>query len=129
MIFRAETDKATRPIGELTRDVKTLRSALEDQISAAERGEVSLDKLADTTRDLKKAQEELGTARSLLTSLNGQVSALEKAEQKLEAASAKYNDLKTQVEAAEKPTKRLTNSLEAAGNAQQRAAENVEKIG
>ena len=129
MIFRAETDKATRPIGELTRDVKTLRSALEDQIKAAERGEVSLDKLADTTRDLKKAQEELGTARSLLTSLNGQVSALEKAEQKLESASAKYNDLKAQVEAAEKPTKRLTNSLEAAGNAQQRAAENVEKIG
>ena len=129
MIFRAETDKATRPIGELTRDVKTLRSALEDQIKAAERGEVSLDKLADTTRDLKKAQEELGTARSLLTSLNGQVTALEKAEAKLESASAKYNDLKAQVEAAEKPTKRLTNSLEAAGNAQQRAADNVEKIG
>ena len=129
MIFRAETDKATRPIGELTRDVKTLRSALEDQIKAAERGEVSLDKLADTTRDLKKAQEELGTARSLLTSLNGQVAALDKAEAKLEAASAKYNDLKAQVEAAEKPTKRLTNSLEAAGNAQQRAAENVSRIG
>lgn len=129
MIFRAETDKATRPIGELTRDVKTLRSALEDQIKAAERGEVSLDKLADTTRDLKKAQEELGTARSLLTSLNGQVTALEKAEAKLESASAKYNDLKAQVEAAEKPTKRLTNSLEAAGNAQQRAADSVEKIG
>lgn len=129
MIFRAETDKATRPIGELTRDVKTLRSALEDQIKAAERGEVSLDKLADTTRDLKKAQEELGTARSLLTSLNGQVAALDKAEAKLESASAKYNDLKAQVEAAEKPTKRLTNSLEAAGNAQQRAAENVSRIG
>jgi hypothetical protein len=129
MIFRAETDKATRPIGELTRDVKTLRSALEDQIKTAERGEVSLDKLATTTRDLKKAQEELGTARSLLTSLNGQVSALEKAEQKLEAASAKYNDLKNQVDAAEKPTKRLTNSMEAAGRAQSAAAESVERIG
>jgi uncharacterized protein YoxC len=129
MIFRAETDKATRPIGELTRDVKTLRSALEDQIKTAERGEVSLDKLASTTRDLKKAQEELGTARSLLTSLNGQVSALEKAEEKLTTASAKYNDLKNQVDAAEKPTKRLTNSMEAAGRAQSAAAESVERIG
>lgn len=129
MIFRAETDKASRPIGDLTKDVKALRGALEDQVKAAERGEVSLDKLADTTRDLKKAQEELGTARSLLTALNGQVSALEKAEQKLESATEKYNRLKAEVDAAEKPTKRLTNSLEAAGNAQQRAADNVERIG
>ena len=129
MIFRADTDKATRPIGDLTKDVRQLRTALEEQVRAADKGDVSLDKLAATTRDLKKAQDELGTARSMLTSLNSQVAALDKAEAKLESASSKYAELRNQVDQAEKPTKRLTNSLEAAGRAEAAAAENVRRLG
>ena len=128
MIFRADTDKATRPIGELTKDVRNLRSALAEQIKMAEKGDASLDSLAATTRDLKKAQDELGTARSMLTSLNAQVAALDKAEAKLADATAKYEGLKTQVEGAERPTKRLTNAMEAAGRAQGAAAEQVARI-
>jgi hypothetical protein len=128
MIFRAETDKATRPIGELTRDVKALRGALEEQLAAANRGEVSLDKLAETTRDLKKAQDELGTARSLLTQLNGQEKALAAAEARLASATAKYDALGTQIAGAEAPTKRLTQQFEAAGRAQAAAAESLDRV-
>lgn len=128
MIFRAETDKATRPIGDLTKDVRGLRAALKDQIEMADKGEVSLDRLAATTRDLKQAQEELGTARSLLTSLNAQVAALEKAEAKVEETGKKYYQLQAQVEAAEKPTKRLTSSMEAAGRAYQAAQDQLARV-
>lgn len=128
MIFRAETDKATRPIGDLKNEVKQLRQALNDQIDAANKGEVSLDRLTDTTKKLKAAQDELGTARSLLTTLNNQVAALEKAEQKSADAAAKYAQLQKQVEAAEKPTKRLTNSMEAAGRAAEATAERESKL-
>lgn len=127
MIFRADTDRATRPIGDLGKAAKTARGQLEDLTEAAARGEVSLDKLGETTRDLKKAQDELGTARSLLTQLNAQEAAVEKAGEKAQAAAKKYAELKAQVDGAEQPTKRLVNSMEAAGRASQAAADRLEE--
>lgn len=114
MIFRAETDAATRPVNELTSDVKRLRTTLEDLTKASGKSEKSLDDLAKTTRELQKAQEEIGTARTLLTQLNGQAVALERAEAAAEKAAQKYRGLKEQVDGAEQPTKRLVNSLAAA---------------
>lgn len=114
MIFRAETDAAQRPVNELSSDVKRLRQSLEDLVKSSNKTDKSLDALTSTTRELEQAQQELGTARTLLTQLNAQANALDKAETKAEAATKKYQDLKTQVDAAEAPTKRLTNSLAAA---------------
>lgn len=114
MIFRAETDAATRPVNELTKDVKTLRKTMEDLSAASGKTEKQLADLGKATRDLEKAQQELGTARTLLTQLNAQATALERAEAAAEKAGKKYNDLKTQVDGAEQPTKRLTTSLAAA---------------
>lgn len=128
MIFRAETDKATRPIAELGKAVKESRSQLESLIEAAKSGDASLDGLADATRDLKKAQDELGTARSLLTSLNTQVGALDKAEARLEAARAKYAALAEQMAATDKPTKRLQASFDAAARAVQGAESSFAKM-
>ena len=128
MIFRAETDKATRPVQALTKDVKALRQSLEDQVNAVTKTEASLDGLASTTRDLKKAQDELGTARALLTQLNAQDKALESAEARLAAAGAKYQDLSAKMQAAESPTKRLTQQFEAAGRAQAAAAESLDRV-
>jgi len=123
MIFRAETQSATRPIQDLKKGVADLSKTLAEQVKAAERGEGSIEALAKTVKDLKAAQDELGTARSLLTSLNSQVAALEKAQQKAKEAADKYEALKTQADAADKPTKRLSQSLEAAGRAASAAAE------
>lgn len=128
MIFRADTDKATRPIAELGKAVKTARGQLEDLVSAASTSDTALDKLGDTTRELKKAQDELGSARSLLTNFNAQNAALEKAEDRVAAASAKFQELKARVEGAEKPTKVLTNSLTAAERALNAAQENLGKV-
>lgn len=114
MIFRAETDAAQRPVNELTSDVKRLRQGLEDLAKSSGKTDKSLDSLADTTRELEKAQSELANARTLLTQLNAQATALERAEDNAEKAAKKYQDLKTQVDGAEKPTKRLTTSMEAA---------------
>lgn len=117
MIFRAETDAAQRPVNELSSDVKKLRVSLEDLVKTSDKTDKSLEELARTTRDLEKAQEELGNARTLLTQLNSQAAALERAEAAAEKAGKKYNDLKAQVDGAEAPTKRLTNSLAAAERA------------
>lgn len=128
MIFRAETDKATRPIADLGKAVKTTRGLLADLVEEAGKGEVSLDKLGSATRDLKKAQDELGTARSLLTQLNSQEKALESAETKADAAAKKYADLKAAVDGAEAPTKKLVSSMEAAGRASAAAAERLDTV-
>lgn len=128
MIFRAETDKATRPIADLGKAVKASRAELADLVTAAERGEVSLDKLGATTRDLKKAQDELGSARSLLTQLNAQEAALAKAEERVEQTGAKYRDLAERVAGAEKPTKTLTNQMGAAERAFNAAQEKLGQV-
>lgn len=114
MIFRAETDAAQRPVNELSSDVKRLRQSLEDLVKSSNKTDKSLDALTTTTRELEQAQQELGTARTLLTQLNAQAVAVEKAEAAVDKATKKYQDLKTQVDSAEAPTKRLTTSLAAA---------------
>jgi hypothetical protein len=128
MIFRADTDKATRPIADLGKAVKTARGQLEDLVSAASTSEDALDKLGDTTRELKKAQDELGSARSLLTSFNAQNAAIEKAEAKVAAASAKFLELKERVEGAEKPTKVLVTSMNNAERALNAAQESLDRV-
>lgn len=128
MIFRAETDKATRPISDLGKAAKASRAELQSLVDAAEKGDVQFEKLGATTRDLKKAQDELGTARALLTQLNAQEAALERAQEKAAAAAVKYEELKDQVAQAERPTKRLVNSMEAAGRATQAAGERLERV-
>lgn len=114
MIFRAETDSAQRPVTELTSDVRRLRGEMESLAKSGDKTEKSLDSLAKTTRELEQAQQELSNARTLLTQLNAQAIALDRAEQNADKAAKKFNDLKTQVDGAEAPTKRLTNSLAAA---------------
>lgn len=128
MIFRAETDKATRPIADLGKAAKASRVELQGLLEAAERGDVQLEKLGATTRDLKKAQDELGTARGLLTQLNAQEAALEKAQNKAAAAAVKYEQLKDAVAAADQPSKRLVSSMEAAGRATAAAGERLELV-
>lgn len=117
MLFRAETDGATRDIKTLTGTVKSLRESLVQQTAAAEKGQGSLEAIAETTRELKKAQDELGTARSFLTSLNTQQSALERAQDRVKRLEGQLGDLQTQMDATDKPTKRLTNSIEAKSKA------------
>lgn len=114
MIFRAETDAATRPVGTLASDVKKLRQTLEDLTKAGGKTEGALEGLAATTRDLNKAQEELGTARTLLTQLNAQASAVDRAQAALDKAQTKYDEIKTKIESVEKPTKRLTQQFDTA---------------
>lgn len=125
MIFRAETDSATRSVGELRKSVTGLRKDLSDQIAAAERGEASLEDLAKTTRDLKQAQDELGTARSLLTQLNTLTGGLEKSEARAEKLRQELAKLKAEEAAAESPTKRLTNSIRSKEAALSAATEKV----
>lgn len=127
MIFRAETDSATRDINSLKKSVGDLRKQLLDQTEAAARGEGTLDDLAATTRELKKAQDELGTARSLLSSLNTQTGAVERQEQRLNRLKEEYDELAARMKAAEQPTKRLSNSFEAKGRAVAQATERLDK--
>jgi hypothetical protein len=114
MIFRAETDSAQRPVNELGAEVKRLRQSLEDLAKTGGKTDKSLDNLVATTHELEQAQSELANARTLLTQLNAQANALDRAEEKAAQAAKTYEQLKTQVDGAEKPTKRLTTSMEAA---------------
>jgi hypothetical protein len=117
LLFRAETDGATRDIKSLTGTVKSLRETLVQQTAAAEKGQGSLEAIAETTRELKKAQDELGTARGLLTALNSQEAALERAQTRTAKLSGELADLQKQIDATDKPTKRLTNSYNAKSKA------------
>lgn len=117
MIFRAETDAAQRPVKDLKNDVKQLRTTLEDLAKSSNKTDQSLHDLAATTRDLEKAQNELATARTLVTQLNTQEGALERAQAKADAAAKKYRDLASAMETTENPTKRQTQQLEAAERA------------
>lgn len=127
MIFRAETDSATRNVGDLKKSVRDLRGELDRQIKAAEKGEVSLDDLAKTTRELKKAQDELGTARSLLTQLNTIEGGVEKTERRLAKLNNELGEYKTRQEAADKPSKALTRSITAKERAIAAATEKLDK--
>lgn len=127
MIFRAETDTATRDIKTLKKSVTDLRKQLLDQTEAANRGEGSLEELAKTTRELKAAQDELGTARSLLTTLNSQSGAVDRQAARLEKLRAEYSELETRMKGAEQPTKRLQNSFEAKGRAVSQATERLDR--
>lgn len=117
MIFRAETDAAQRPVKDLKADVKQLRTTLEELTKSSGKTDQSLHDLAKTTRDLEKAQQELATARTLVTQLNAQDSALERAQANADKASKKYKELAAAVEATENPTKRQTQQLAAAERA------------
>lgn len=131
MIFRAETDKATRSVGDLKKSVRDLRNELTQQSAAAERGEGSLEDLARTTNKLKQAQDELGTARSLLTQLNTLTGRFEKTEARTSQLRTELAALQAQQAAAEKPTKRLANSIAAkeralSGSLEKQQRENAE---
>lgn len=128
MIFRADTDKATRPIVELGKATKATRGQLESLIDKAQEGEVSMEGLADATRDLKKVQDELGTARSLLTSLNSQVAAVDKAQKKYDDLTARVEAAKAAIAGAEKPTKAMATELNRAEKAQTAAAEALGRV-
>jgi hypothetical protein len=117
MIFRAETDAAQRPVKDLKNDVKQLRTTLEDLTKSSNKTDQSLHDLAATTRDLEKAQQELATARTLVTQLNSQESALERVQGRADASIKKYNELAAAVKATENPTKRQTQQLAAAERA------------
>lgn len=127
MIFRADTDSATRSVGDLKKSVKDLRGELDRQIKAAERGEVSLDQLEKTTRELKQAQDELGTARSLLTQLNTLTGTVEKTERRIGKLGGELDGLRAKEAAAEKPTKQLANSIAAKERAIAGATEKLAK--
>lgn len=117
MIFRAETDAAQRPVKDLKNDVKQLRTTLEDLAKSSDKTDQSLHDLAKTTRDLEKAQQELSTARTLVTQLNSQEAALERVQAKADASVKKHRDLAAAMEGVEKPTKRQTQQLAAAERA------------
>lgn len=123
MIFRAETDSATRSVGELRKTVRDLRGELDRQVAAAERGEGSLDDLAKTSRELKRAQDELGTARSLLTQLNTLSTRAERSSDRVQKLSTELDELKARSEAADRPTKQLTRSIANKERALQGASE------
>lgn len=127
MIFRAETDSATRSVGELKKSVGDLRQELSRQIAAAEKGEISLDDLAKTTRELKQAQDELGTARSLLTQLNTLTGRAEKSEQRVEKLRQELGALQQQANATTNPTKKLTNAIAAKEKALSGASERAQQ--
>lgn len=127
MIFRAETDSATRSVKELKTGVAGLREELGRQIAAAEKGEVSLEDLARTTRELKRAQDELGTARSLLTQLNTLSGRAQASGERVDKLRAELTALQAAAAAADQPTKRLTNSITAKERALAGASERAQQ--
>lgn len=135
LIFRGE-DRASPTIKKVRDNVSGLADAIDKQIAAADRGEGSIDDLAKAYRSLKDAQGDIGEIVKLASAYEKQTQALAEQNRKVEEARQKEAQLAAQIAAAEKPTKRLTASREAAERQlagaiakQEQLAANVRELG
>lgn len=113
LIFRG-TDQASPSIKAVRKSVADLTGAINEQLSAAERGEGSVDSLAKAFQGLKAAQGDINEIVKLATAYERQTTALAEQNKKVDEAKTKQEQLNAQVAAAEAPTKRLLNARDAA---------------
>ena len=116
-----------RSFKQVTDNISALNSKIAEQISAAERGEVSL-------RDLRQTQEQLAQAGRDLSAIQGQIDAYaklvatsEKVGTAAEKARQNLTDFQTALAAAEKVTEAQEAKLQRLENAVTRTSAAVEK--
>jgi hypothetical protein len=113
LIFKG-TDQASPTIKNVRKSVTDLTGAINDQLSAADRGEGSINDLAKAYSGLKSAQGDVGEIAKIAAAYERQTNALSDQAKKVSDAKAKLEELNAQVAAAEAPTKRLTAARDAA---------------
>jgi hypothetical protein len=113
LIFRGE-DRASPSIKAVRKSVTDLTGAINEQLSAADRGEGSIDSLAKSYQGLKAAQGDINEIVKLATAYERQTTALAEQNKKVDEAKAKQAQLNAEIAAAESPTKRLLNARDAA---------------
>lgn len=112
LIFRG-TDRATPTIKDVRSEVKSLTSAINEQLKSAERGEGSIDDLAKAYKALQAAQGDVGEITRLATAYDALVRKHAEQAQKAEELRREEAQLSAQIAAAEAPTKRLLNARDA----------------
>lgn len=121
LIFKG-TDRASPTIKGVRESVASLTGAIQEQVSAAERGEGSVDGLAKAYKELQNAQGSVTDIAKLATAYESLADKHAQQAAKAEAAREKESQLAAQIAAAEAPTKRLVNQREAASRAATAAA-------
>jgi hypothetical protein len=114
LIFRGE-DRASPTIKSVRTEVAALAEAIAKQITAAERGEGTIDDLAKAYRSLKGAQGDVSEITKIAAAYEAVTSKLAAQSQKVDEARAKQAALDAEISNAEAPTKRLQNARDAAG--------------
>ena len=127
LIFRG-TDRASPMIKGVRQEVAGLTVAIQEQVTAAQKGEGSVDDLAKAYRTLQAAQGDVTEIAKLATAYDNLAAKHKEAASKAEEAAQKEQQLAAQVAAAENPTKRLLGQREAAARAASRAAEKEKSL-
>ncbi len=127
LIFRG-TDRASPTIKGVRQEVAGLTVAIQEQVTAAQKGEGSVDDLAKAYRTLQAAQGDVTEIAKLATAYDNLAAKHKEAASRAEEAAQKEQQLAAQVAAAENPTKRLLNQREAAARAASRAAEKEKSL-
>lgn len=116
-----------RSFKQVTDNIDALNAKIAQQITQAEKGEISL-------QDLRKTQEELASAGRDLSAIQGQIDAYnrlvgtsDKVGAAAEAAKQKLADFKNEIASAEKVTAAQENKLQRLENAVARTSAAVEK--
>lgn len=113
LIFRGE-DRASPTIKAVRKSVSDLSGAINEQITAAARGEGSIDELAKSYRGLKDAQGDVGEIVKIAAAYENVSNKLSEQSKKVEDARAKEAALAAQIASSAKVTKTLQNSRDSA---------------
>lgn len=126
LLLRA-TDLTSKPLGEVAEAVKKLSQRLNEQESAASKGEATLRELSTTLNQLNEASKALAGQNAAIERYRDLANQLETAKGKAEAATAALAALKVTTEGNEKATAAQTRELNRAETATNRAVADVQK--
>jgi hypothetical protein len=126
LLLRA-TDLSSKPLTEVADAVRKLSQRLNEQETAATKGEATLRELSTTLNQLNEASKALAGQNAAIERYRDLATQLETAKGKAEAASAAFASLKATTEGNEKATAAQTRELNKAETAANRSVADVQK--
>ena len=96
LIVKARTE-GTKNLADVTRGIEELQKAIDREAEAAKRGEGSISRLRAAHEDLKRTQDNLGDAASLIGALQKQEAAVSKIAERVKSAGERYEAYKSKL--------------------------------
>lgn len=122
LIIRAQIEKG-RDLESITKSIEKLESAIEQQASAAKRGEGSIDSLKATLLELQQVQDRLRSTGKLVTDYQKLSETIERTRERVESTAAAYTKYADKLKTVET----ITDAQQARQNKLAKSSENAQK--